>query len=961
MHKSNRSLHSEWLVIVSILAVMFAGESFGRVVETEGLGYNRDGAIQAALRSAVEECAGVSISSNTLVENYTTVSDKILTNASGYVSTYSVTSESSEFGLVKVMVKADVSLGKLENDLSAQKLLYELHNRPRIMVVLDERMEDKEMHEKTATHKLEVYLLSRGFIVIEPEQFEKIRSAESEKDLASMSFREGADLIIRGEVSVGAPSPVQIYGTQFYSVPAQINARIVRSDNAQIITSKTKRIKKNSRDGQSGAEFGLEVGGTELAQELVGDLNEYWKSEAYNENRVDLIVDGCNEADLKSVETTFKGFPFTRDVRLRFLENKSALYDLDMRGTIQEVRAALGKDNRLGLSIVELTANRIVLKKGSSVATVTGKTSDAAIDIAGLTIQDIFPSRLKYYESNPVAGVTLRCGDKGVNNVKVSVIIPEVMDLPAEKRIDRLQSSADQPFPMSLVLDAKKVLSVSENRTVYGKATINCTVGGRSIQRELTAPVKIYDKNAMDWNDLDAIGGFVTFRAPVVTDLAAMANRAVAASTGEINNDLSRGMALFETMRALGISYVKDPTALPGAGILDRVQYPQETIERLGGDCDDLSTLYSALLSALDIHAAIISYPDHVMVMFDTKIFEKNRLSLSSDSINTISYNGTLWIPVEVTMLGKSFVESWHSAALEFHDAISDKQNVQIVDLDSAWQKYPPVQMPEYKKQFSFEKISGAVKKGLLCLEDSIKADIGNESQRLETVMTKGKEKNQPSDFNRLGVLDVHKNKMKDAISLFEKAMDKDNSPHYANNRACALLLAGEEEKALKNFNDIYKTDPSGHIAVNRALCLFVMASTPAGVDEFVKALNEARTMIPGDKSLQDYLGLDLEDILSSSKGDEQVSPSKKQEVNLRRLKELIRSRVLTPEGQKGKKLSGTSSETSSGIKVSGTTSETSSGVRVDNAPAVVLPFGGIRGADPEQVEKVRDLLYWFE
>ena len=332
----DRGLAATLLAILAIACGIVA-----RTVESEGVGLSRDGAVQGALRNAVEQCAGISIDSKTFIENQMTISDKILTHAAGYVSNFSVLAENAEFGLVMVRVSADVSMGKLEKDLSAQKLLYELENKPRIMVVLDERMDDRDMREKTATHKFEEFLLSRGFIVIEPEQFEKIRQTENDRDLASLAFREGADLIIRGNVTVGAPAPIMVYGTQFFAVPAQINAHIVRTDNAQIIASKTKRIRKNSRDAQSAAQFGLECGGTELAQELVEELNRFWQSEAYNENRTELIITGCSEKDLIPIEQAIRHMPFTRDLRLRFLEGSSALYDLDMRGTIQEVRAGV--------------------------------------------------------------------------------------------------------------------------------------------------------------------------------------------------------------------------------------------------------------------------------------------------------------------------------------------------------------------------------------------------------------------------------------------------------------------------------------------------------------------------------------------------------------------------------------------------------------------------------------------
>jgi hypothetical protein len=32
-----------------------------------------------------------------------------------------------------------------------------------------------------------------------------------------------------------------------------------------------------------------------------------------------------------------------------------------------------------------------------------------------------------------------------------------------------------------------------------------------------------------------------------------------------------------------------------------------------------------------------------------------------------------------------------------------------------------------------------------------------------------------------------------------------------------------------------------------------------------------------------------------------------------------------------------------------------------DTRSPLVMPFGGIRGADPTQITKIIDLIYWFE
>src|SRR2546427_12382883 len=53
-------------------------------------------ATDAALRNAVEQVAGVLVSSNTLVENSVLVQDQILSHSAGYVRKYDVLSKKAE-------------------------------------------------------------------------------------------------------------------------------------------------------------------------------------------------------------------------------------------------------------------------------------------------------------------------------------------------------------------------------------------------------------------------------------------------------------------------------------------------------------------------------------------------------------------------------------------------------------------------------------------------------------------------------------------------------------------------------------------------------------------------------------------------------------------------------------------------------------------------------------------------
>lgn len=56
-------------------------------------------------------------------------------------------------------------------------------------------------------------------------------------------------------------------------------------------------------------------------------------------------------------------------------------------------------------------------------------------------------------------------------------------------------------------------------------------------------------------------------------------------------------------------SYV---TAIQARDAVDCLKFPRQTLEYRGGDCDDLSILYCALLESVGIETAFIATPGHI-------------------------------------------------------------------------------------------------------------------------------------------------------------------------------------------------------------------------------------------------------------------------------------------------------------------------------------------------------------
>jgi len=94
----------------------------------------RDRAIEDALRRAVEQALGTFISSETIVENYQLIEDRILSKSEGYVAGYRIVSEGIEDSLYRVKVLAKIRKGKLQEDAEAIKSMVLRKGRPLIYV-----------------------------------------------------------------------------------------------------------------------------------------------------------------------------------------------------------------------------------------------------------------------------------------------------------------------------------------------------------------------------------------------------------------------------------------------------------------------------------------------------------------------------------------------------------------------------------------------------------------------------------------------------------------------------------------------------------------------------------------------------------------------------------------------------------------------------------------------------------
>ncbi len=290
---------------IVLLALLPSFASAGDVIISEGVavivGGNipgaRDKALDDALRKAVEQAVGTLVSSDTMAENFKVIHDKILAQTTGYVERYKILSEMQDGELYKVKVQAEVGKDNLTNDLRALGLLHVLKEKPKVMVIIDEKVgglygttawEEVGQAESTIMEKL----LNAGFNVVDPQTVranitrdKALRLLEGDPSAAAAAgLQHGAQVVITGK-AFSKNAGGKLYGTQMQSLQATIQARVIRTDDAKVIASRSETGRKAHIDELQGGALAIKEASEKLSDVLIADILSQWKKEVYGRSQ----------------------------------------------------------------------------------------------------------------------------------------------------------------------------------------------------------------------------------------------------------------------------------------------------------------------------------------------------------------------------------------------------------------------------------------------------------------------------------------------------------------------------------------------------------------------------------------------------------------------------------------------------------------------------------------------------
>ncbi len=342
----------------------------------------RDQAIEDAQKRAVEQAIGILIDSQTQVENYQLISDKILSQTKGYITRYSIAGEKQEDTLLRVQINAEVSLGKLTDDLSGIGILLGQMHKPRTMIMIAEQNVGHEWYAwwwGALGQQTDIGVVENTFIdVFTQKGFEFIDHQAAANDIKVTSAYKVQDLTAEqakmlgnqadAEVVIVGKAIAKLYGDiggGMKSVQADLSARAIRTDTGQILASATTHAAAVHITPETAGIEALKKASNEAAQQMMEKILTVYSREAGGTKSVNITVSGLNKTQFVKFKDVLKNqVRGIKDLHERSFSGTTAKLSVDVKGSAQSLSdELLLKDfGTFAVEVVNSTANSLELK-----------------------------------------------------------------------------------------------------------------------------------------------------------------------------------------------------------------------------------------------------------------------------------------------------------------------------------------------------------------------------------------------------------------------------------------------------------------------------------------------------------------------------------------------------------------------------------------------------------------------
>jgi len=325
-------------------------------------------------------------------------------------------------------------------------------------------------------------------------------------------------------------------------------------------------------------------------------------------------------------------------------------------------------------------------------------TQQKPLTIASVKIENIFPSLIHYYQDNPIGKVTIRNDlDVEVSSIRAELNLRQFIDYPQESEIiSSLAPGQEVVIDLKILLN-DKAFNIEEDLPVLAQVNVMYEIEGILQNSVKTTGATLYRRTALSWDNTAKLAAFIMPNEGIVSAFSHRVLDVELDNTG-LPDKMVKAARICDALGTYGITYVEDPDS-PFSLIMgkeqhvDTVRYPRTTLNIQSGDCDDTTALLTSLLESSGIATSIMTSPGHVFLAFDTEEPIANKWMFETEDFTIIEHSGTVWIPVESTVLSEGFFEAWRNASSIINS--NKPGEIDFVPVKNQRATFPPLPLSE--------------------------------------------------------------------------------------------------------------------------------------------------------------------------------------------------------------------------------------------------------------------------
>lgn len=334
------------------------------------------------------------------------------------------------------------------------------------------------------------------------------------------------------------------------------------------------------------------------------------------------------------------------------------------------------------------------------------------IDIEMLKSISILPVFYEYYNENPTLKIKVHNKERfPISKIKVNMKKTSITD--KYKITLPVYIEAGETSEIIIPIKFKdSILKQTKLNTENLNITLNYKAGSATRSKNVVISLKTYSRNSFVWQTLledeneaffnkvitENDGKVSVFVNPSDQNMIKLSHEIQNKYEDElgfdnINYNLKAIYKVVSYLQSRNIQYQIDPNSIPYDSqdiTVDYLKFPAETLQSGFGDCDDLSLLCAQLMESAGVKCAFVTVPGHIFIAADSGMTEKEINSLFNDTSMFIEYNGSYYVPIEVTVCNKGFGYSWKMGIKEWDKYENERE---FYPLEESWKQFRPVKI----------------------------------------------------------------------------------------------------------------------------------------------------------------------------------------------------------------------------------------------------------------------------